>query len=85
MLIKGFLRLRSVNPGFNPANVITMYLQLTATRYPQIPSQTNFRRELLGWRRGEPAPGLPNLKRSAGPPEPFGSTGDCCYGIVKEK
>jgi len=47
LLIKGFLRLRSVNPGFNPANVTTMYLQLPGTRYPQIPMQTNFRRELL--------------------------------------
>ncbi len=48
LLIKGFLRLRSVDPGFNPANVITMYLQLPGTRYPRIPLQTNFRRELLG-------------------------------------
>ena len=47
LLIKGFLRLRSVDPGFNPANVITMYLQLPGTRYPQIQLQTNFRRELL--------------------------------------
>jgi len=47
LLIKGFLRLRSVDPGFNSANVITMYLQLPGTRYPQIPLQTNFRRELL--------------------------------------
>jgi putative ABC transport system permease protein len=47
LLIKGFLRLRSVNPGFDPANVITMYLQLPPARYPQIPLQTNFRRELL--------------------------------------
>jgi putative ABC transport system permease protein len=47
LLIKGFLRLRSVDPGFNPANVITMYLQLPGTRYPQIPMQTNFRGELL--------------------------------------
>jgi putative ABC transport system permease protein len=47
LMIKGFLRLRSVDPGFNPANVITMYLQLPGTRYPQIPLQTNFRRELL--------------------------------------
>jgi len=47
LLIKGFLRLRFVDPGFNPANVITMYLQLPGTRYPQIPMQTNFRRELL--------------------------------------
>jgi putative ABC transport system permease protein len=47
LLVKGFLRLRSVDPGFNPANVITMYLQLPGTRYPQIPLQTNFRRQLL--------------------------------------
>ena len=47
LLIKGFLRLRSVDPGFNPANVTTMYLQLPGTRYPQMPMQTNFRRELL--------------------------------------
>jgi len=47
LLIKGFLRLRSVNPGFDPANVMTMYLQLPKTRYPEIPSETNFRRELL--------------------------------------
>jgi putative ABC transport system permease protein len=47
LLIKGFLRLRSVDPGFNPGNVMTMYLQLPGARYPQIPSQTNFRRELL--------------------------------------
>jgi putative ABC transport system permease protein len=48
LLIKGFLRLRSVDPGFNPANVITMYLQLAGTRYPQIALQNNFRQELLG-------------------------------------
>jgi len=48
LLIKGFLHLRSVDPGFNPANVITMYLQLPGTRYPKIPMQTNFRQELLG-------------------------------------
>ena len=47
LLIKGFLRLRSVDPGFNPANVITMYLQLPGTRYPQFSMQTTFRRELL--------------------------------------
>jgi hypothetical protein len=48
--------LRSVNPGLNPANVMTMYLQLPETRYPEIPSQTNFRRELL--RRINALPGV---------------------------
>src|SRR5262249_2220236 len=47
LLIKGFLRLRSVDPGFNSANLLTVYLKLPGTRYPQIPLQTNFRRELL--------------------------------------
>ena len=47
LLIKGFSRLRSLNPGFNPQNVMTMHLQLPATRYAEIPPQTQFRREAL--------------------------------------
>lgn len=47
LLIKGFVRLRSVNPGFNPSNVMTMHLQLPATRYREIPRQTEFRRQVL--------------------------------------
>ncbi|HKW65192.1 MAG TPA: ABC transporter permease, partial [Candidatus Acidoferrum sp.] len=47
LLIKGFSRLHSVNPGFNPNGVFTMYLQLPDMRYHEIPKQTQFRRELL--------------------------------------
>lgn len=47
LLIKGFSRLRSVNPGFNPQNVMTMHLQLPVARYSEIPPQTQFRRDLL--------------------------------------
>ena len=47
LLIKGFSRLRSMNPGFNSAHVMTMYLQLPPMRYGEIPKQTQFRRELL--------------------------------------
>ena len=47
LLMKGFSRMRSVNPGFNPTGVMTMYLQLPATRYAEVPKQTQFRRELL--------------------------------------
>jgi len=47
LLVKGFSRLRSVNPGFNPSNVLTMYIQLPETRYAAIPMQNQFRRELL--------------------------------------
>ena len=47
LLIKGFSRLSAVNPGFNPRNVMSMHLQLPATRYTDILPQTQFRRELL--------------------------------------
>src|SRR5215467_1545892 len=47
LLIKGFSRLRSMNPGFNSTDVMTMYLQLSTTRYGEIPKQNQFRRELL--------------------------------------
>jgi predicted permease len=56
LLIKGFSRLHSVNPGFNPAGVLTMYLQLPETRYAEISKQTQFRRELLD--RLKSLPGL---------------------------
>jgi predicted permease len=47
LMIKGFSRLRSANPGFNSSGVTTMYLQLPKTRYEEIPKQTQFRRQLL--------------------------------------
>ena len=47
LLIKGFFRLRAVNPGFNPHNVTTVGIRLPSTRYGQIPKQTEFRRALL--------------------------------------
>ena len=56
LLMKGFSRLHAVNPGFNPSGVLTVYLQLPATRYREIPTQTQFRRELLA--RLNSLPGL---------------------------
>ena len=47
LFIKSFARLRSVDPGFNPAQVIAVNIQLPVTRYSEIPKQTSFRRELL--------------------------------------
>jgi putative ABC transport system permease protein len=48
LLIKSFARLRSVDPGFDPARVIAISVQLPNTRYHEIPKQIEFRRELLG-------------------------------------
>lgn len=47
LLIKDFRRLRTVDPGFDPANVLSIYIQLPATRFAEIPRQISFRRELL--------------------------------------
>jgi putative ABC transport system permease protein len=47
LLIKSFARLRSVDPGFNPSNVISIFIQLPSSRYSEIPKQITFRRELL--------------------------------------
>jgi len=47
LLIKSLARLRSVDPGFNSENVISIPIQLPAARYADIPKQTEFRRELL--------------------------------------
>ena len=47
LLIKGLWRLHSVDPGFRPENLLTMFIQLPPSRYSGIPAQTRFRRDLL--------------------------------------
>ena len=53
-MIKGFARLQSVNPGFDPSNLMTMHLQLPVTRYDKTQPQTEFRRQLLNRLNGLP-------------------------------
>jgi putative ABC transport system permease protein len=47
LLIKSFWQLRSVNPGFNPDNLLTMRIDLPEARYREMPVQTQYRRALL--------------------------------------
>ncbi len=67
LMIKGFARLQSVNPGFNPSDLMTMHLQLPITRYDKIPQQTAFRRELLTRLNG-----LPGVQAAMVTDLPFG-------------
>jgi putative ABC transport system permease protein len=47
LLIKGFWRLRSVDPGFKSDNLVTFQIQLPESRYKEIPKQTQFRQRVL--------------------------------------
>ncbi|HWS54234.1 MAG TPA: ABC transporter permease [Pyrinomonadaceae bacterium] len=47
LLIKGFWRLSSVEPGFDSANLLTMRVELPEARYREIPSQIEYRRRVL--------------------------------------
>ncbi|HEY6186740.1 MAG TPA: ABC transporter permease [Pyrinomonadaceae bacterium] len=47
LLIKGFWRLRAVEPGFATENLLTMRIELPAERYKEIPRQTQFRERTL--------------------------------------
>jgi putative ABC transport system permease protein len=47
LLIKGFWRLRAVEPGFNPDHLLTMRVELPEARYREIPKQTQFRHQIL--------------------------------------
>ncbi len=46
LLLKSFVRLQNVQPGFNPRNVLTAEISLPALRYPDKNSQVNFFAEL---------------------------------------
>ena len=47
LLIRSFLRLQQVEPGFNSKNVLTMQVALPQTRYPGEEQQVTFFRQLL--------------------------------------
>ncbi len=47
LLVKSFLRVQQVNPGFNPQGLLTMHLSLPAFKYQDAPPRANFYRQLL--------------------------------------
>jgi putative ABC transport system permease protein len=56
LMIKSFLRLQSVNPGFNPENLLTVRLLLPESKYGQEPQRIAFFRQALS--RIESLPGV---------------------------
>src|SRR6185503_9371635 len=47
LLIKSLWRLSTIDPGFNPNNLLTMRVELPESRYKEIPKQTQFRERVL--------------------------------------
>jgi putative ABC transport system permease protein len=56
LLIESLVRLRGVDPGFQPANVLTMHIALPPARYDTDPKRAAFFDELV--RRVEAVPGV---------------------------
>ena len=54
LLVKTFWKLRSVEPGFNPENLVTMRVELPETRYEDVASQTRFRKQVLAGMNSRP-------------------------------
>jgi putative ABC transport system permease protein len=78
LLLKSFVRLQSVNPGFKPGNVLTAEISLPALRYPDNQSQVNFFSDLT--RRIERLPGVKHAGLTTILPM-SGINSDCSFRI----
>jgi len=47
LLLKSFVRLRAVNPGLNTHSLLTMWIRLSATRYPEAARRHDFFKQVL--------------------------------------
>jgi predicted permease len=56
LLIQSFIRLQSVNTGFNSENLLTMYISLSQSKYPENNNKTAFFNQVL--ERIESIPGV---------------------------
>ncbi len=74
LLIRSFLALMKVDPGFDPANVLTMNLSLPESRYPTSAAMIAFEQQVLA--RLSNLPGCSGGVLTAGRPMMRGGRGD---------
>ncbi|MGH9929524.1 MAG: ABC transporter permease [Pyrinomonadaceae bacterium] len=60
LMIKSFMRLQNINPGFSPENLITLEIQLPQNKYAEKERQTAFQRQLV-----QHISDIPNVKSAA--------------------
>lgn len=61
LLIKSFMRLQQVDPGFRPDNILTMSVTIPAAKYPDSERQRGFFRQVL-----QQIQAMPGVKSAAG-------------------
>ncbi|MGD8329281.1 MAG: ABC transporter permease [Acidobacteriota bacterium] len=71
LMINSFLRLTSVDPGYEPEDLLQLSLSLPPTTYPDGPSQVRFSRELAD--RVRTIPGVARVALSNGSPPGAGA------------
>jgi putative ABC transport system permease protein len=54
LLVRSFVTLLKVDPGFQPAGVLTMQVELSGNRYDDLPKISSFYRDLMSRLRGLP-------------------------------
>ena len=66
LMIKSFMRLQSVNPGFDPNNVLTASVSLPRAKYSETPKRIEFFQQLLA--RVRQLPGVTAAGAASAPP-----------------
>ncbi len=66
LMMKSFLKLQSINPGFRPERVLTMQLNLSMPRYAERRKQADFFKQVL--ERVEALPGVESASVTSGIP-----------------
>lgn len=78
LMLKSFMRLRAVNPGFDPNHLLTVWIRLSALRYPDLAKRPEFFKQVL--QRVEALPGAGSVAGIDAPPW-SGAVGSYTFNI----
>lgn len=82
LMVRSFVRLREVNPGFRPQNVLSMAIELPHSRYPELARQAAFFREVL--HRVQTLPGVQSAATTSQLPMAQGMGDQALFSIEGE-
>ena len=82
LMVRSFMRLRDVNPGFRAQNVLSMAIELPRSRYPDPARQAAFFREVL--RRVQTLPGVQSTGTTSQLPMAQGMGDQALFSIEGE-